>query len=395
MKTKPYILFLPKWYPCRNMTLSGIFIQRHAKAISNLIDVVVLYAIYDENLRSKWIEKEEKIEQGVLTIRYYYKKRFTGISQLDKFIKFLIYFLCFIKGYRYITLKRGKPVLIHVHVLLRTGIFACFKKVFSNIDYIISEHWSGYLKESNSYQGYLRKIISEFIVKKALCVTTVSEALRNAMLANGLKNEYKVIPNVIDTDKFKCELPEKQKEKLSIISIGLLKDDVKNISTVLRVIKKMSDQRKDFEFILIGRGEDEFLYRQYCLENEILDKIVFIKGYIKPELIPGVICQSDFLLQYSHFETQGTALLEAMACGKPVLASEVGGMKELINDKNGILVKTNNEQDLYDKLSFMLDNFRSFNPEIIRKNIIDNFSNKVVGEKFYNLYAGFISLKNK
>jgi glycosyltransferase involved in cell wall biosynthesis len=394
MSTKPYILFLPKWYPGRN-SLNGLFIKRHARVISTLTDVVVLYVIYDENTGRKWFEKEDCVEDGVWTLRYYYRKSITGFSGPDKLLKFLIYFLCLIKGYNYVRRKKGRPALIHVHVLLRTGIFAYINKLFSGINYIVSEHWSGYLKESDSYRGWIRKRITELIVKNALCVTTVSEALKNAMLSHNLESDYKVIPNVVDTDKFKCERDRAKKGKASIICIADLKDEVKNISTVLRALKKLAEKRQDFEFILIGEGKDEFLYRRYCEENDLLDKIVFMKGLIAPDLIPGYICQSDFLLLYSHFETQGTVILEAMSCGKPVLAADAGGMKELINDKNGMLVKTKNEQDLYDKLDFMLDNFGGYDPAGIRNYIVDNFSDKVVGKKFYDLYTSFSSIEKK
>jgi glycosyltransferase involved in cell wall biosynthesis len=394
MTKEPYILFLPKWYPCRNMALSGIFIQRHAKSVSALINVVVLYAIYDKKIK-QWYEKEEEIKDGVLTVRYYYKKDITGLGIIDKVLKFILYFFCLWRGYRYISDLKGKPALLHVHVLLRTGIFAFFIKVFFNINYMISEHWSGYLKECNAYQGLIRKKITEFIVRKALAVTAVSGALKTAMLSHGLLNEYMVIPNVIDTDRFQCASSMSGREKVKVICIADLKDEVKNISTVLKVVKALSEKRNDFELVLVGEGPDEDKYRQYCLENNLLDRIVFIKGYIQPDHIPAAICESDFLLLYSHFETQGTVLLEAMSCGKPVLASEAGGMKELVNEKNGILVKIRNEQDLYEKLDFMLDNFRKYDPGIIRKYVMDNFSDKIVRNKFYDLYAAVAGLKRK
>jgi glycosyltransferase involved in cell wall biosynthesis len=394
MTKEPYILFLPKWYPCRNMALSGIFIQRHAKSVSALINVAVLYAIYDGKIK-KWYEKEEEVKDEVLTVRYYYKKEITGLGVIDKTLKFILYFFCLWKGYRYISKVKGKPALLHVHVLLRTGIFAFFIKLFFNINYMISEHWSGYLKECDAYHGLFRKKLTEFIVGNASVITTVSGALKAAMLSHKLFNEYRVIPNVIDTDKFQCALPISRREKVKVICIADLKEEVKNISTVLKVVKTLSEKRNDFELVLVGEGPDENKYRQFCLEKKLLEKIVFMKGYLQPEHIPAAICESDFLLLYSHFETQGTVLLEAMSCGKPVLAAEVGGMKELVNEKNGILVKIKNEQDLYEKLDFMIDNFRRYDSGIIRKYVQDNFSDKIVRDKFYDLYAAVADLKKK
>jgi glycosyltransferase involved in cell wall biosynthesis len=395
MSKSPYILFLPKWYPCRNMALNGIFIQRHAKSLSSLINVVVLYAIYDDKLKHTWYEKEEEMKDGVWTVRYYYNKNITGLGFIDKVLKFLIYFFCLLKGYRYINHEKGKPLLIHAHVLLRTGIFVYFCKLFLNINYVISEHWSGYLKECGAYAGFIRKKTTEFIVRRALRITTVSEALKNSMLSHGLKGNYSVIPNVVDTDKFLCESVRPIRKKIKVICIADLKDEVKNISAVLNSVKKISEKRNDFELILIGEGPDENKYRQFCIEHGLLDIVVFIRGYIEPALIPSALCESDFLLLYSHFETQGTVILEAMSCGKPVLAAEVGGMKELLNEERGILVKVKNDQDLYEKLNFMLDNFRKYDSVSIRRYVLDNFSDRIVGKKFYDLYTDTIGLEKK
>ncbi|MFL5731441.1 MAG: glycosyltransferase family 4 protein [Cytophagaceae bacterium] len=394
MNKKSYILFLPKWYPCRNMPLSGIFIQRHAKAVSSLTDVAVLYAVYDEKLKGKWIEEQEETEDGVWTLRYYYRKTFTGLGFLDKPLKLFLYFLCLHKGYSRIVKQIGRPALIHVHVLLRTGIFAYSKSLFSNIPYIISEHWSGYLKECNAYRGTLRKKLSGFIVRKSSLLTTVSEALKQAMQSRGLQNRTMIIPNVVDTNKFFCQAVQ-EKKKIRILYIADLIEEVKNISAVLRVVKRLSEQRTGFEFVLIGDGKDKPVYKEYCRKNELLDKIVFMKGYVQPVFIPTYLCESDFLVLFSHFETQGTVLLEAMSCGKPVLAAGTGGMKELVNESNGMLIQPGSEEDLLDKMNFMMDHFQTYKAEAIRKFVTDRFSEKVVAKQFYDVYTSVRNLTEK
>src|SRR5690606_3751426 len=194
--------------PDRKRDQNGNFIQQHALAVSKFADVIVLYANADQFSGPNLIEFDYKKDDGIPTLYFYYKKRITGLNFIDKPLKLLLYFVCLFRGYRITERLFGRPDLLHVHVLLRTGLFAWFKSFTENLPFVITEHWTLYLPQNAPKISWLRKKLTQLVVKKAAAVHTVSENLKEAMQALGFTNRnYTVIPNVVDTATFYPENP--------------------------------------------------------------------------------------------------------------------------------------------------------------------------------------------
>ena len=385
MEPKPYILFLPKWYPCRTDPLNGIFVKRHGKAISAFIDVVVLYVIVDANLKKGIYERVETIEEGMLTVRYYFKKNITGISILDKLLKLFLYTWCSFLGYNSICkTKASKPLLTHVHVFLRPAVIAYFIKVFNGINFIVTEHWTGYLTARNAYKGTARKYITSFVAKRAAGIVPVSEALRNAMVKHNILSNYFVIPNVVDVDRFINQGSAKD-EPATILFVGSMIDEHKNVSGMINVMIELRKKRTDFKFVIIGTGIDEAKIMNTIKVNNLEAYIEFL-GYIPNNDLPKYYSVGSFMIMFSQFEIQPTVILEAMACGLPVIAPNIGGISEVINDKNGFVIEPNNAGELEEKICILLDTYKNYNSTDIRNYIVNRFSNEKVGANFYELY---------
>ena len=80
------------------------------------------------------------------------------------------------------------------------------------------------------------------------------------------------------------------------------------------------------------------------------------------------------------------AAAEALACGKPVIATRCGGPEEFINEERGKLIEVNTPEQLKSALLWMYDHHREFDPEKLKRFINENFSKEVVGKKFLQLY---------
>ena len=215
-----------------------------------------------------------------------------------------------------------------------------YLKKSKGIPYIITEHWSRYISITNTYQGYMRKIVTSYIVKNACAVTTVTNNLKMAMLKCKLKNSnYCIIPNVVDTNLFITGNKTEKHEKVIMTHISCFEEKSKNISGILRVIKKLSDIRQDFECRLVGDGIDRMKSETYALELGIKDKFVFFDGLLEGEDIVKAIEKTDFLLMFSNYENFPVVINEALSCGIPIVATDVGGISEIINEDFGMLVK--------------------------------------------------------
>jgi len=146
------------------------------------------------------------------------------------------------------------------------------------------------------------------------------------------ENKIEIVHNYIDTEKFR-PLNGISTEEGRLCFVGRL-DKQKNLFNLLKAIKNIPN----IKLIIIGEGEQKEKLKRYA-QDECL-KIDFL-GRIPNEKIPIELNKSDIFVFPSLYEGNPKALLEAMACGLPVIASNVEGIKELIyHKKNGYLCDT-------------------------------------------------------
>ena len=117
-----------------------------------------------------------------------------------------------------------------------------------------------------------------------------------------------------------------------------------------------------------------------------LDDVVTIQGATPIEEIAEQIRQSDVLLLFSNYENSPCVISEALCVGLPVISTNVGGISEMLNINNGILIEPQNEKLLCEKMKYMIDNYDSYNINQIRKNAIQEYSYTSVGRRYFNIY---------
>lgn len=387
------VLMLSPWYPHKYDSMPGLFVQRHAQAISSQCDVCVLYIHADENLNSKKIILEKDIDGSLAEYRIYYKKTTITTPIISFFLKFFWYYKAYRFGLKKILEEKKEFDIIHVNILTRTALVAYIIGKKLKIPYVITEHWSRYLPIRNEYHGVFRKMITRFVVSKAKAILPVTENLKNAMLAHKLNNiNYQVIPNVVDTELF-CRKEKYANSKKQIVHVSCFEDKPKNISGILRTAKNLFEKRKDFEIHLVGDGLDLQALKKLADELGIINKVVFFEGLKENEDLVKCIASADFMLLFSNYENMPVVINESLACGIPVLSSRVGGIPEIIIDENGILVNPNDEQDLFEKMDKMLNNYNLYNPQRLRDYALANFSKEAVATKIVTIYKQIIERK--
>jgi len=95
---------------------------------------------------------------------------------------------------------------------------------------------------------------------------------------------------------------------------------------------------------------------------------------------------SDCFVLASQSESFGTVYIEAIACGKPIIATRCGGPESIVNDGNGILVPVDDYEKLAEAIIKMITESDKYDPVAIRKDFLDRFSKKVVVEKYVKIY---------
>jgi glycosyltransferase involved in cell wall biosynthesis len=386
-RKRMHVLFLPRWYPHRYDPMMGLFIKRHGLSVLPHADVSALYVHADDKLKHKTMEIEQS-DEGLFTIRIYFKKSKLKPTFLANLMNVYRFFMSHLKGMRMIKKHRRKPDLLHVHVLTRCGIVAWLYKLITGTPYVITEHWTRYLPTTDTYHGAVRKFLTGVVVKNAAAVMPVTANLRDAMIANGLKNNnYVIIPNVVDIKKFKPTEKTNVSDKKSLVHLSCFTDQQKNISGILRVMKQLSERRDDFVLKLIGDGEDFDRMKALADEYGLTDKTIEFTGLKENEALVSLLNQADLMIMFSNYENLPVVILESYACGVPVISTRVGGIHEHMNDDLGKLVEMKNEQQFLEALEKFLDHPEIYQSEKIRRYAVDHFSNEVIGKSIYKVYS--------
>lgn len=366
-----HIVFLARWYPHRYDPMFGLFVQRHAEAAALYNDVSVIYVHADENANEKF-EVERSTENNVDTIRVYYKKPKSKILSLMRFFK----------ANKLALNQLQQPDLIHVHVLTRCGVIALWQKIIHGTPYIITEHWSRYLP-GNDFSGFLRKIATRIVVKNASTVTTVTENLAKAMQNHGLKNKnYVVLPNVVDVNLFKPI--EKHNSKAKIIHISCFEDKSKNISGLIDALTILESKSIEYQCVLIGEGIDFEVIKSYA-ETKLNHENIRFTGLLQGQALADELASGDFLVLSSNYENMPVVILEALACGLPVVSTNVGGIKEMVDENCGILVPAKSIEKLANAMQTMIEN-HNYDVNLLRNKVLSKYSHEAVGQFLDKIY---------
>ena len=122
--------------------------------------------------------------------------------------------------------------------------------------------------------------------------------------------------------------------------------DIKGVYILVKSLKILLSFEIDFMCLVIGRGEDKEKLEQLVKEYGLMSSVIFLDWH-SPNILAKYYCAADVFVPPSKVEGHSVALLEAMASGLPVIASNIGGNKESITQGiNGLLFDSENANDL-------------------------------------------------
>ena len=192
-----------------------------------------------------------------------------------------------------------------------------------------------------------------------------------------------MIPNLVNEDFFNIGI-SKKKEKFTFFTLGGMIPQ-KGILDLLNAIKKVVSIRKDLHFKIGGTGYELYKYKDFSKENNINEYISWLEQLTPIEALDEFHNSDCFILTSKH-ESFGVVYAEAIACGKPVIATKCGGPEDIVNEENGLLVETGNIEEIANAILYMVDNISKYNSKKIREDFFNRFSRKVVTEKIVNVY---------
>jgi len=293
-------------------------------------------------------------------------------------------------------LKKEKPKILHTflfHANFLGEIIGKICKVPIIISSIRSEKFGGKLREK--LLKYT-KVFSDIIV--AVSHKVAEEMIRKKIVS---KDKVKVIYNGVDLKEFSFQNKDARKkirEELGInekqpllISVGRLVK-AKGYPFLIKAMYQLKEKYSDLILIILGEGEDRKKIEDQ-IKNLKLENNVILLG--NKNNVADYLSTADVFVLSSLWEGMPNALLEAMACGLPVVATKVSGIPEIIlNEETGLLTEPQNPSDLTKKIDYLLSLPEKKRKEIgekARNKIKENFSLDKMVRKYENLYENLLS----
>lgn len=348
----------------------GPFVFEEAKFLS-MKDVEV-HVITQHNQGAAY----EEIIEGV------YVHRFKWLEPKD--FKALIYFTGIIDNFRLLTYlislffnlilitRRYDIELYHAHHTIPTGFVAILVAKIMHVPVVITAHLMditthgadvGPLENIVDFESnfFFRRLIM-FSLNSAKKIIAVSDDLSKKIALMGVNKNSLILRNAVDINRFK---PSKNMDMrhfnkindddVLILFIGHL-ETFKGIFELLDAFREINSKHENVKLMIIGEGHDEQKVRDTVSNFNLNDYIIFT-GKISPETIQNYYQMADIFTLPSYTEGLPLVVIEAMACGLPVVVSTAGGIPELVKEGvNGFLVKPKDKVVLRKKLEILVDN---------------------------------------
>lgn len=238
--------------------------------------------------------------------------------------------------------------IVHYFFSLPTAFISLLPGKHRQVPYVVSlrgsdvPHYDLYNKKLELFHWFFLPL-TKFIWKRARAITAVSTSLKQIALQINTNKKIQVIPNGIDINMFTSLTRTRRTEnEFHLITVSRLIKR-KGIQNVLQSLAEMKDD--SIKLTIIGEGNYETELKKICNNLGLSNSVSFI-GFRERNTLPEYFSQSDLFILPSLAEAFGNVIAEAMACGLPIISTNEGGIPDLVNTENGILIKPGSVEEI-------------------------------------------------
>jgi len=300
------------------------------------------------------------------------------------------------------ALERGRFDIVHAHhAFTPTSLLSVSAARKIGMPAVLTNHTIFLASDHESLWVPTSYVLYPFrrFINKANLITAVSQTAADFIGHFTERGKVVVIPNGIDSDRFdsrSCAKEDPTHEdggEHIILYVGRLVYR-KGIHVLVKAMPQILREFPDARLLIAGEGVMGNLIRILIKSLDLKDHVKLL-GFVPNENLPDLYGLSQvFVLPSLYCESFGITLLEAMASGKPVVASNVGGVPEVVEDEvTGLLFRKGDERALADGvLRVMNDCDLALNLAVkARRSVEDNFSWFVVADKIESLYEELLA----
>ncbi|MEP7145544.1 MAG: glycosyltransferase [bacterium] len=387
------VFIIPSWYPDSRNPIDGIFIKEQVAALAKTFPEHNFIVSHCENFYFSLtsISKSSRTFKDFLKAKTFTKKYEPNLIEYNKPAvtwtgKLRGEINNIIKAHTQHFLKArnefGHIDIIHAHVSYTGGFSAMKLKEKFNVPYIITEHMAPFPFDNFINKEKLSDKISAPI-KAADRVIAASKFQAEKIHSFGFKKPV-VIPNMVNENLFYPPLTQLNNNRIKFLTVTTFIER-KGIEELMESILKTLRQGFNGEFVIAGTGYLENYIKDFINKNKLSDRVLLFLNP-KREAVIKLFRECDVFILPSRLDSFGIVYVEALACGKPVIATDCGGPSDFVNKENGLMVETGNIDQISEAITLMATNIHKYDPLKIRKFFMSRFSGKVVCSQIVSLY---------
>lgn len=326
---------------------------------------ILLLSDVNSSHTQKWVLAlaERGIEVGIFSLNPLFTKIFNGKKNITIFTgkdlrkgffnRALLFKSAYLGSLPLLkkAIKEFNPDIVHAHYASSYGLLGRL----AHFNPFIISVWG-----SDVFDFPAKNMLSKQILKKNLAAADYILSTSHVMAEETKQyttRYIEVIPFGINLDAFKPGAGERVFEEGTLV-IGTVKtlEEIYNIDVLIRAFANVYKDFKNIRLLIVGEGSQhnklEHLVKTLGIEN-----IVKFTGYIPADRVAGYHNAIDIFVNAARHESFGVSVIEASACGKPVIVSKVGGLTEVVEDKvSGIMVTAGDAEQLSGAIKMLVAN---------------------------------------
>ncbi|MEP6714280.1 MAG: glycosyltransferase [Terriglobia bacterium] len=393
MSSLPRVLVLSRSYPNNVTELLGLWVRQVVAYSTRFCDVRVISPVpwcppvpgLPANYSRFRAIDRTSLQDG---IQVFYPRFFLGPGYSLYSFEWAFYYAA-IRRLADRIRKNFPYDLIHAHFTYPDGAVAVHLGKRYGIPVVITEHipwgvWDGLPRVKKK---------ASWAVRECQAHLSVSHSVRASVeeCVGRLPNLH-VVPNGVDGDLFRLPQPGKVRKPGQLLFVGAVRP-VKGADILLKAIRLLLDRGQRVSLVIAGEPyydkyrQEETRLRQMVTDLRLENHVSFV-GKKMPGEVAQLMGESAVLVLPSRIESFGMVLVEALACGTPVVATRCGGPEDIVNDRVGVLVPIEDPEAMASGIEQVLSHQAFYRPDDLRAHALNNFGLETVGNRIAQIYEG-------
>jgi glycosyltransferase involved in cell wall biosynthesis len=365
-------LFVTTSYPTEESPVAGVFVREHALAAAEHADVTVLHL--DRRHGHRGLRHPVRVAGEVLpTWRVTYP--WTPLP-----LSIAFHFAAAARGWSAIRRSGFEPDVLHAHFFL-AGVPTVILGRRLHKPVVVTEQWSVFLPDDPMELTRPLRTAARFAYERADLVLPASDALRRGIEAEGIHARFEVVPNVVDTSLFE---PNGTEPNGRLLSVGLLYE-AKGYEYLLEALALLRADGRDLELDIVGDGPERAAYTHLASELGLDGHVVF-HGIVPKTEVASRMREASLFVLTSRYDNNPCVLIEALASGLPAVATAVGGIPEVVDERSGILARPRDPRSIADAIAAALDRPQGWDRGAIAASAATRYGRAEIGRRLAAIY---------